>query len=530
MPPCATCPSPFFENRPIAPLRAGALRYHDKSRQKRIGLTTNHGRGSSRHGETRRTMADPTEIELKLDLDPADHAAIAAALAAEPGVDAHLVSTYFDTPTLALRDNGLTLRVRKTDKGNIQTVKAAGSAAGLFARPEWERGIDGDLPVIDAASGPLASLLQGEPVAERFTSDINRTIWTIARDGATIEIALDRGEVRAGELTASLSELELELKAGSPPVLFALARTLAKSAKLRIGVLSKSERGYDLVEGRQQRAFKAEPILLDRHGTVGEAFGAIAQSCIRQFRRNEALLLESGDADAVHQARVGLRRLRSVFSLFKHLVRDDPIADRLREELKWLAGSLGDIRNLDVLLKRTDGTVHRRLARERAKALKLAKAELTSDRALAIMLDLAEWLAIGDWRDQEAATASIAPVAVSLLDRHRRRLRKRGRHLAKLDDAHRHHVRIEAKKLRYAAEFFASLSRGRKALRRQRDFLEAMETLQDELGLLNDIATAPGIFARYKLGDPPEPKDLGALLKRAEKALETLVEAKRFWR
>lgn len=476
-------------------------------------------------------MADPTEIELKLDLDPADHGAVAAALAAGAGAEMHLVSTYFDTPTLTLRDNGLTLRVRKTGKGTIQTVKAAGSAAaGLFARPEWERGIDGDLPVIDAASGPIAHLLQGEPVAERFTTDITRTIWTIAADGATIEVALDRGAVRAGSLAANLSELELELKDGSPPALFALARTLAKSAKLRIGILSKSERGYDLVEGRRQRAFKAEPILLDRHGTVGEAFCAIVQSCIRHFRRNETLLLASGDADAVHQARVGLRRLRSAFSLFKHLVRDDSVADRLRGELRWLAGSLGDVRNLDVLLKHTEGTIHRRLARERTKALKHAQEALNSDRALTAVLDLTEWLAIGGWKDREAAKAAIAPAATALLDRHYRRLRKSGRHLAKLDDAHRHHVRIEAKKLRYAAEFFATLPRGRKALRRQRDFLEAMETLQDDLGLLNDIATAPAIFTRYRLGEPPAHEDHGALLKRAEKAHEALIEAKRFWK
>lgn len=476
-------------------------------------------------------MADPTEIELKLDLDPADRAAIATALAAGPGADTHLVSTYFDTPTLTLRDNGLTLRVRKTDTGMLQTVKAAGgAAAGLFARPEWERNIDGDGPVIDAASGPIAHLLQGEPVAERFTTDVSRTTWTIAVDGATIEVALDRGEVRAGALGANLSELELELKHGRPRALFALARTLAKSAKLRIGVLSKSERGYDLVEGRQQRAFKAEPILLDRHGNVGEAFVAIAQSCLRQFRRNETLLLQNGDADAVHQARVGLRRLRSAFSLFKPLVRNDPVADRLRSELRWLASGLGDIRNLDVLLKLTEGPVHHRLARERTKALKLAREMLASDRALGLMLDLAQWLAIGDWRDQEAAKASIRPVAVAILDRHYRRLKKSGRHLAKLDDAHRHKVRIEAKKLRYAAEFFAALSRGKKTLRPQREFLEAMEALQDRLGLLNDIATAPAIFARYKLGDPPAHEDPAVLLKRAEKAHESLIETKRFWR
>lgn len=475
-------------------------------------------------------MPDPTEVELKLELDPADHRAIVDRLAGGRAKRAHLISTYFDTPDLTLQAHGLTLRVRKSGRKHIQTVKAGGSAAaGLFARPEWERAVAGDQPVIDAASGPIETLLQGEPVAERFISDVRRRLWTIAADGTTIEVALDEGEVKAGTIGAALSELELELKEGDPRALFALARRLGTAAPLRIGVVSKSERGYGLVEGRQQRAFKAEPIMLDRHGSAGAAFATIARSCIRQFRRNETLLLASGDADALHQARVGLRRLRSAFSLFKDLFEDDAVAARLREDLRWLAGSLGEVRNLDVLLKRTEGIVHRRLARARAKAMTTAAATLSSDRALALMIDLAEWLATGDWQYRKGAKAPILPLAASLLDRHRRRLKKDGRHLARLDDEHRHHVRIDAKKLRYAAEFFGDLWIGKKVRRRRDTFLDAMEALQDTLGTLNDIATAPEIFARYKLGEPPAHDDRAELLDRAETAHEELMDAKRFW-
>ncbi|MGO7092975.1 CHAD domain-containing protein, partial [Rhizobium leguminosarum] len=53
--------------------------------------------------------------------------------------------------------------------------------------------------------------------------------------------------------------------------------------------------------------------------------------------------------EALHQARVALRRLRSAFSLFKPLLMGDE-PKRIQEELRWLAGVLGEARNLDVLL------------------------------------------------------------------------------------------------------------------------------------------------------------------------------------
>jgi inorganic triphosphatase YgiF len=483
-------------------------------------------------------MADPIEVELKLELDPADHEAIAgaSALAAVRPASERLVSTYFDTSDLTLHAHGMTLRLRRTGNGMVQTVKANGpEAGGLFARPEWERALDGETPVIDAATGPLDAILAGESVAERFASEVMRTTWIIASDGATIEVALDLGAVKAGDLSAAISELELELKDGSPEALFALARQLAKAAPLRLGVVTKSERGHALIEGRQQRAFKTERIRLDPDASASAAFSQIAQSCIRHFRLNETLLLQSGDVNALHQARVGLRRLRSAFSLFRQLFDGDSVADGLRSELCWLAGALGDVRNLDVLIGRTDGDIRHRLAKARVEALAVAMESLKSDRARTLMLDLAEWLAIGRWRmapgDARRSAAPIEHVAAGLLDDHRRSLKKKGQHLSRLDDEHRHKVRIEAKKLRYAAEFFASLWKSKKARRRYRDFLAALEELQEVLGALSDLATAPHVFAQLGL-EPPAfmGEDCDGLLDRAEAAHDLLMDAKRFWK
>ena len=488
-------------------------------------------------------MSAPLEVELKLEFAPQDREKLASAslfVGADTRSD-RLVSTYFDTPDLDLRTAGYSLRVRRTGGQRIQTVKAdGGAAAGLFVRPEWEREIDGDRPILDADSGPLAVVVDGEALAQIhriFETDVQRTCHMLRFAGAEIELAIDEGRISAGDRREALCELELELESGSPQALFDIVRQLNEEVPLRLGVRSKSERGYGLVAGDNPDAIKADPIRLDPDGDVRDAFAVITHGCIRQFRRNEALLMESGGAAPLHQARVGLRRLRSAFSLFKPLLAGDERGDLLRAELRWLAGELGEVRNLDVLIKRTEGGLKDQLTAARNRSFDHAQGELASARSRRMMIDLAEWLALGAWRTQPVdpllAGSHPASFAGEILDRHRRRLKRRGRGLADLDDEHRHQARIEAKKLRYASEFFASLYPGRKAERRYEAFLAALEDLQDQLGELNDLVTAPLVFAKLGIDAPPPPTGKhgrAKLLERAEESYEALMDAKQFWR
>src|SRR3546814_1840724 len=107
--------------------------------------------------------------------------------------------------------------------------------------------------------------------------------------------------------------------------------------------------------------FKAEPVALAGDMATAQAFQHIVQNCVRQFRLNEALLLIGRDAEALHQTRVALRRLRSAFSIFRPMLGGD-VKVRLGEDLRWLASELGDARNLDVLLERArPGALHDRI-------------------------------------------------------------------------------------------------------------------------------------------------------------------------
>jgi inorganic triphosphatase YgiF len=484
-----------------------------------------------------------TEVELKLDVSPDAGAVLEASelLAGEPERQ-QLHATYFDTPDQALRNAGFSLRIRTSGTTRIQTIKADGAAsAGLFLRSEWEMEVESDTPVLDHTTPVLAKLgARGEEIVPSFEVTVERRIWNVEEDGAQIEVVLDQGQIRSGGREEAVCEVELELKSGKPPALFSLARKLDAIAPMHIGVLSKAARGYRLAK-KPKLAFKAEPVTLDPEMDAATAFQRIAQACLRQFRLNEAAVLESRAPEALHQARVALRRLRSAFSVFSPLFEADDQAALLRSELREIAAILGEARNLDVLIARAgDGALRDRLQSAREEAYANVEVALASPRARSLMLDLMEWLAVGAWLAESERhseiTESSRSFAQTALDRYRRKVKKGGRRLTKTDDEARHDLRKDAKKLRYAAEFFATLFDDKKSRRRYKRFIAALEDMQDQLGVLNDLATAPDEIRKLGLEDDPEAQALlgseakAPLIAAAAEAHEALVDAKRFWR
>lgn len=297
------------------------------------------------------------ELELKLDIEPEGSDALIdhPLLRDTVGGPRQTHSVYYDTKKKALHRAGVSLRVRRTGDRYVQTVKANGKAsAGLFDRSEWEEPIAGPAPELDRVRN-LTSVLDKQAVRAGlnpvFETLIERRTGLLDWQGARIEVVIDRGTVVAGKRREPVLEVELELLDGRPQALFDLARALQSAVPLRLGVLTKSERGARLARPRADQAVKAEKVTLSAAMSVAEAFQVIAFACLRHFRSNEPRVAAGRDVDALHQSRVALRRLRSAFSLFKPILAR-PAAERFRVELRDLSNKLGEARNLDVLLRR----------------------------------------------------------------------------------------------------------------------------------------------------------------------------------
>lgn len=484
-------------------------------------------------------METPTEIELKLDLDPALMASVEALTvlsnAAVKGQS--LKSTYFDTPENALRSAGFVLRVRRQGRRKLQTVKAEGRpATGLFVRSEWELPIRSSRPDYSPESGPLAALFEPallERVEPIFTTRIDRLVRTIEWQGAKIEVAIDQGVINAGKNAVPVGEVELELVSGTPAALFSLAREIAAEMPLRLGVQSKSDRGYALILAPPIRARRAE-IILDPASRAADGFATIAMACIRHYRLNEGAVIACGDSSSLHQARVALRQLRTAFWLFGDLLNGDAQADHLRKAVRSLAARYGEVRNLDVMIPRFEGGTRKALEAARGREASRLRRHLEKVEPRLLMIRLTEWIMTGEWRGETAAGASLASgFASDLLDRQRKRLKRKGKGLAQLSPEARHRARIEAKRLRYATEFFASLYPGKRAGRRLEAFRLALADLQDMLGELNDREMAPIVLEKLHI-DPDTPMlkadKTTRLLVKAENAYDALFDAKPFWR
>ncbi|MDT8894714.1 CYTH domain-containing protein [Halomonas sp. I1] len=260
-----------------------------------------------------------SEIELKLALGESGPDALRRhpRLAALPSRVGRLGNTYFDTPEGDLERSRSALRLRRDGERLLQTVKTRGQGGGgLSSRGEWEWPVDG--PGLDleglAEIPPMAALGRDtlSRLEPRFSTDFTRETWWVEGDNAVIEVALDTGEIRAGEHTAMIRELELELKSGTESALHDLAAILAESVPLRPSDTSKAARGGALLLGHWHLPAGGPPSAWLHRASV-----ALDALC------------DTGDPAWRHEAKDAFQRLAE---------RDDDTAN----DAGWLARALDD--------------------------------------------------------------------------------------------------------------------------------------------------------------------------------------------
>ncbi len=458
--------------------------------------------GRRQSGET--TAA--AEIELKMRVPPArlrEVLALPLLLPERGSATRKLAATYFDTPALDLWRRRIALRVRREGRRWVQAVKSGGSVtSGVHQRLEIEgvlRDRHPDLSILPRH--PITKILRSRKVAESLAPVLHTEITRSLRllepaPGVLIEVAIDRGFIRSGRRREQVCEIELELKSGPVTALFDLAQQLAEEMPLALEHRSKAERGYDLFRGETALPVKAAPVVLTREMTAGQAFLEIAAAALAQVHANERGVIHSKDPEYLHQMRVGIRRLRSAFSLFRDLLGD--VAAPQVATLRVIAGALGPARDWDVFVTETLPMVRPALAAHvaaetfeqvcqrcrqvaRANAIKSIKT-ITYNKS---MLLLGSWLAArGSDGDNPAWQQPARSGAIRILAARHARVLKRGRHLERRTSAELHRLRIAVKQLRYATEFFSALfpARSMATLR------DRLARLQDILGRINDAA------------------------------------------
>ena len=495
------------------------------------------------------------ESELKFTVPAKRRAALERELRRGSVRIEQMQAIYFDTADEHLAKHGVALRLRKEGRYWVQTVKAA--MAGSLRRVEDNVSVKGPRggrpPALDLArhdAAPAGEVLRktlgngskGDASAGlsiRFRTDVSRMTRTICVAGARVEIALDTGEIVAGDRSQPICELELELKSGNAAALVRLAAQWADRHGLWLSTVSKGERGRRLAAGEAEgHPVKAVAPHVEVRQGAAAFFVATIESCLAQVLGNASEVVAGVcDEQLVHQLRIGLRRLRTALRELGML--GNGIDSAWEPVLRSTFQELGKHRDIAVVMP----AVRKELDAAGTPSFPDPKTEHGVRRPEAVVRDpVFQQTLLGVVAFCHMPTArmdredsigrDVRRFVAGRLDELRGRVERDGKRFAKLNPARQHRVRKRLKRLRYLSEFAAPLFGSKRVTR----YLAVWREAQDALGEYNDKRIAAEAYraqakmerrARFAVNwlTARQP----ACVKGCERALRKAAKTPAFW-
>jgi CHAD domain-containing protein len=432
-----------------------------------------------------------------------------------------LRATYYDTTDLRLARAGASLRFRRGDD-EPWTVKLPTDAPGV----RNEISMTGPASTVPTRLLDLVTVYtRGAAVAPVVTlATVRQTYQLCDRDDrVAVEVVDDTVTVPDGKRTAlRFREIEVERKAGRAKLLDRVEVSL-RDAGATVGEFTPKHVRALGPAALLPPEWPATTARLPRRPTVSDVVTVAIQRDIARIVAHDPLVrlrAPVGDGDtAVHQMRVGCRRLRSDLRTFGPLLDREWITS-LRTELAWLAAALGGARDAEVLRGRLRGTASldplapldpasvARLDADLAVRQEDALAALDKamcDERYHRLLDtlLAAWQ---DPRVARHAADSAEIVLPGLVARPYRRLAYGGDGVVGagqleqgMPDAAWHAVRINGKRARYAVDAVASVLGGEASA-----LASALASMQELLGEHQDAAIAAQTWVSIANADPDD--------------------------
>jgi CHAD domain-containing protein len=450
------------------------------------------------------TASRMLEREVKLGAGPAFHLpdlnGVVDGVTVTPPEAARLETVYYDTADLRLARWGVSLRHRAGEGWTLKLppIHATGDGHGpaLLERDELTFQGGAKKPPPAAIAVVRAYVRNAELIPVARLSTVRRRVRLIDGAGARVaEVVDDEVSVRDGRrVAARFREIEIEVSGDNDGV---VAPLVARLRGAGAGAPDPTPKHIRALGPRAMEPPEVAPMVVEPESPAREVIRSVVAQSVAALLYHDPLVRTSRDPEAVHQARVATRRLRSHLRTFGPLL-DPEWTDPLRSELGWLAMSLGEVRDQEVLLDRL---------RERAKSLPVSdlrsalavvhllevdieslRKKLMTDLDSTRYVDLLERLVSAAHSPATMPEADQpAALALPLLAKGPwGRLRSAVRHLPDAPaDADLHRIRILAKRARYAAEAVAPVVGAGAAA-----FARVAAKLQTILGEHQDSVTA----------------------------------------
>ena len=416
------------------------------------------------------SVTEHLEIERKYDVDAdtpiPDLTVIPGVVRTAGPTEYDLDAVYFDTAELSLATYGITLRRRTGDDDSGWHLKLPVGQDRREIRVPLGRAVKTPPAVLRRAVRIYTRGARLRPVATIRTRRLVTAL--IAEDGGTAAEFCDDhvGSELAGTglEPQSWREWEVEVVDADAAILDAAESVVLAAGAARGDHSSKLSRVLAHLMPEEPT-----PAMASAGGpAVDVAVAYITTQREEIVRLDPAFRAE--EADAVHDMRVAVRRLRSCLATYRKLFDVDVVTD-LRHELRWLGGALGEARDAEVL----QAQVRRAIGREPADSVvgpiaarlddDLDTAYREGRRAALAVLDGQRYIDLLDTIDQltssppvsDLGTLPARDVVPALIHHDWRRLTKAvGRADAAASAADRdvelHEARKAAKRVRYAAE------------------------------------------------------------------------------
>ena len=445
------------------------------------------------------------EREVKLGAGPAFHlpdlSGVVEGASMGPPEAARLETVYFDTPDLRLARWGVSLRYRAGEGWTLKLapgVAEPGRPQLLLERDELTFPGGPKKPPAAAVALIRAYVRNSELVPVARLSTVRRRLRLSSADGSRLaDVTDDEVSVRDGRrVAARFREIEVEL-AGENGNEVALAPIITRLRDAGAGAPDPTPKHVRALGPRAMEPPEVTPLPVSADSSARDVIRSVLAESVAALLHQDPFVRTSKDPEAIHQARVATRRLRSHLRTFGALLEPE-WNDALRSELGWLAMGLGQVRDREVLLERlqekaktlppSDARAAASLLQVLAQEVDLLRRTLEVDLGSTRYVDLLERLVAAAHAPQATLEADqpAAKVLPALASGPWRRLQSAVKKLPdQPQDAELHRIRILAKRARYAAEAVAPVV-GDDATA----FARAAAKLQTVLGEHQDSVTA----------------------------------------
>jgi CHAD domain-containing protein len=465
--------------------------------------------------------ADAPEIEWQFDAvdldavarwlgDQAESADVGDVIAVPAETTSH-VDLYLDTEDQRFHRAGFSLRIRRVGRrreaeATLKSLDEASGEPGIRRRREISERLErSDPAALREAGGPVGERARAVAGRKRLVSlfevRTRRRVVALEQDGRPAgEVALDETAIgpASGRPQARLRRVEIEGPEAVVSMLGPFVDRLRLDCGLQPAGLSKYEAGLLSAGVRPPLAESFDDTEIDADSAIGDVALAVVRRQFAIILAKELGTRLGDDIEELHDMRVASRRLRASLSLFADVLPAGVMA--LRDDLRWLGGALGAVRDLDVQLEQLEQWIAtseladadalaalRLLLEDQRRSARTALLEVFDSRRYSVFVGrFRRTLRARHSRRSGAAALPARAVAPDLIESRVRQFRKHAKRVGPDSPSSAYHrLRTDTKRLRYALEFLADVypDRTRRPVKR-------LVVLQDILGLHQDAEIA----------------------------------------